>query len=209
MDRKIGEKTVTAVGGGHAEAMMWARKRFGAAVIWVIEDCRQLSARLECDLFALGPKVVRVPPKLMAQILASAPTCGKSDPIDARAVARGFLREPDLLVAYHDEMSRELKLLVDRRETLWHSGLRPSTGCCGGFTARCRGCTQIGIVAELTRDELADITRQTDTIDGSATRIGRRVSESRRCLVAMAGCGELTAAKAARIFGEARGGPIQ
>ncbi len=30
----------------------------------------------------------------------------------------GFLREPDLPVASHDEVSRELKLLVDRREDL-------------------------------------------------------------------------------------------
>lgn len=99
-------------------------ERFGAVVSWAIDDCQQLSARLGCDLFALGPKVVWVLPKLIAQTLASARTCAKSDPIDALAVARGFLRGPDLLVAYHDEMSRELKLLVDRRETLWQSGLR-------------------------------------------------------------------------------------
>ena len=49
---------------------------------------------------------------------ASARTRGKSDPIDALAVARAFLREPDLPVASHDEVSRELKLLVDRREVL-------------------------------------------------------------------------------------------
>src|SRR6201998_4229691 len=65
-----------------------------------------------------GESVVRVPPKLMAQTRASARTRGKSDPIDALAVARGFLREPDLPIASHDEVSRELKLLVDRREVL-------------------------------------------------------------------------------------------
>ena len=43
---------------------------------------------------------------------------GKSDPIDALAVARAVLRDPDLPVAAHDEVSRELKLLVDRREDL-------------------------------------------------------------------------------------------
>jgi transposase len=60
--------------------------------------------------------VVRVPPKLMAQSRASARTRGESDPIDALAVARAVLREPDLPVASHDERSRELKLLVDQRE---------------------------------------------------------------------------------------------
>ena len=116
--RRLAEKTVTAVTAGHAEAVMWAREQFGTDVVWAIEDCRHLSARLERDLLAQGQKVVRVPPKLMAQTRASARTRGKSDPIDALAVARGFLREPDLPVASHDEVSRELKLLVDRREVL-------------------------------------------------------------------------------------------
>ena len=43
---------------------------------------------------------------------------GKSDPIDALAVARAVLREPDLPVACHDTVSWKLKLLVDRREDL-------------------------------------------------------------------------------------------
>ena len=86
--------------------------------MWAIEDCRHLSTRLERDLLAAGQQVVRVPPKLMAQTRASARTRGKSDPIDALAVARAALREPDLPVAAHDEVSRELKLLVDRREDL-------------------------------------------------------------------------------------------
>ncbi len=98
--------------------MIWARERFGAELVWAIEDCRHLSARLERDLLAAGQQVVRVPPKLMAQTRASARTRGKSDPIDALAVARAVLREPDLPVASHDEVSRELKLLVDRREDL-------------------------------------------------------------------------------------------
>ncbi len=116
--RKLGEKTVKAITAGHAEAVMWARERFGVQVVWAVEDCRHLSARLERDLMGFGQKVVRVPPKLMAQARASARTRGKSDPIDALAVARGYLREPDLPVASHDEVSRELKLLVDRREVL-------------------------------------------------------------------------------------------
>src|SRR5246127_5300693 len=116
--RKLGEKVVAATSCGHAEAVMWVRERFGAEVVWAIEDCRHLSARLERDLLTAGQHVVRVPPKLMAQTRASARTRGKSDPIDALAVARGYLREPDLPVAPHDEVSRELKLLVDRREDL-------------------------------------------------------------------------------------------
>ena len=69
-----------------------------------------MSARLERDLLSAGQKVVPVAPKLMAQARASARTCGKSDPIDALAVARAVLREPDLPVTSHDVVSRGLKL---------------------------------------------------------------------------------------------------
>lgn len=221
--RELAEKTVQAITVGHAEAVMWAREQFGGDVVWAIEDCRHLSARLERDLLALGQKVVRVPPKLMAQTRASARTRGKSDPIDALAVARGFLREPDLPVASHDEVSRELKLLVDRREVLvaqrtatinrllWRvHELDPERAPKARSLdlAKHRGLlgdwldTQTGIVAELARDELADITRLTETINALAKRIGERVRKVAPVLLAMPGCGELTAAK---LVGEAAG----
>ena len=221
--RKLAEKTVRAVTAGPAEAVMWAREQFGADVIWAIEDCRHLSTRLERDLLALGQKVVRVPPKLMAQTRASARTRGKSDPIDALAVARGFLRDPDLPVASHDEVSRELKLLVDRREVLvaqrtatinrllWRVheldperapkprslDLAKHRRLLGDWLG-----TQSGIVAELARDELSDIARLTEAINALAKRIGERVRLVAPVLLAMPGCGELTAAK---LVGESAG----
>jgi transposase len=221
--RKLGEKTVRAITAGHREAVMWARERFGSELVWAIEDCRHLSARLERDLLTAGQKVVRVPPKLMAQTRASARTRGKSDPIDALAVARGFLREPDLPIASHDEVSRELKLLVDRREALvaqrtstinrllWRvHELDPERApkprsldlakhrlLLGRWLA-----AQPGLVAELARDELADITRLTEAINGLAKRIGERVRAVAPALLSMPGCGELTAAK---LVGEAAG----
>jgi transposase len=51
---------------------------------------------------ALGERIVRVPPKLMAQAGNSARSYGKSDPIDAVAVARAALREPELPIACLD-----------------------------------------------------------------------------------------------------------
>ncbi|BCI55584.1 hypothetical protein NIIDNTM18_48620 [Mycolicibacterium litorale] len=202
--RKLAEKTVKAITAGHAEAVMWARERFGADVTWAIEDCRHLSARLERDLLALGQKVVRVPPKLMAQTRASARTRGKSDPIDALAVARGFLREPDLPVASHDEVSRELKLLVDRREVLvaqrtatinrllWRvheldpeHAPKPRSLDLAKHRNILGRWLDTGIVAELARDEVADITRLTQTINALATRIGERVREVAPALLAM------------------------
>src|ERR1700756_2397706 len=94
--RKLGEKTVQATTAGHSLAIMWAREQFGTALIWGIEDCRNMSARLERDLLGAGQQVVRVPTKLMHAVRKSARRRGKSDPIDAEAVARAVLREPDL-----------------------------------------------------------------------------------------------------------------
>ena len=48
----------------------------------------------------------------------SARSYGKSDPIDALAVGRAALREPNLPIARLDGVERELRLLVDHREDL-------------------------------------------------------------------------------------------
>jgi transposase len=61
---------------------------------------------------------------------------------------------------------------------------------------------QPGLVAELAREELADITRLTEAINALAKRIGERVRAIAPALLAMPGCGELTAAK---IVGETAG----
>ena len=221
--RKLAEKVVAATSAGHADAVMWARERFGVEVVWAIEDCRHLSARLERDLMTFDQKVVRVPPKLMAQTRASARTRGKSDPIDALAVARAYLREPDLPVASHDEVSRELKLLVDRREVLvaqrtstinrllWrvheldpaHAPKARSLGLAKHRQLLSAWLDTVpGLIAELARDELADITRLTEQINALAKRIGERVQVAAPTLLLLAGCGELTAAK---LVGETAG----
>src|SRR5215831_21224772 len=116
--RKVGERTVRATDAGHRLLVGWARGQFRDGRVWAVEDCRHVSARLERALLAAGERVVRVPPKLMAGARHSARTRGKSDPIDALAIARAALREPDLPAAEHDEVSRNLRLLVDHREDL-------------------------------------------------------------------------------------------
>lgn len=117
--KQLGERMVRATDAGHRQLVGWARRCWpGQQRVWAVEDCRHVSTRLERALLAAGERVVRVPPKLMAGARASARTRGKSDPIDALAIARAALREPSLPVAEHDSASRELKLLVDHREDL-------------------------------------------------------------------------------------------
>jgi transposase len=97
----------------------WARREFaGEEITFAVEDCRQMSTRLERALLTAGFRVVRVPPKLMAGARVSARTRGKSDTIDALAVARAVLREPGLPTARLDGSGREVRLLVDHRESL-------------------------------------------------------------------------------------------
>ena len=221
--RKLGEKVVAATTVGRHKALVWARVEFGNELVWGIEDCRHLSARLVRDLLSAGQQVVRVPPKLMARTRASARTRGKSDPIDALAVARAVLREPDLPVASHDAISRELKLLIDRREDLvaqrtsainrllWRvheldpeRAPKPRSLDLAKHRELLRAwlATQPGLVAEPARDELADISRLTEAINALAKRIAERVRVVSPALLALPGCAELTAAK---LIGETAG----
>src|SRR5438128_191882 len=59
-----------------------------------------------------------LPSRLMAESRKKGRQRGKSDPIDALAVARAALREPGLPVARLEGVSREVRLLVDHREDL-------------------------------------------------------------------------------------------
>jgi transposase len=121
VDRATGElrssETVAARPVGHAELLAWAR-RLGGERVWALEDVRGVSRGLERFLVWRGERVVRVPPKLMAGARRGARSFGKSDSIDALAIARAALAHPDLPVAVEDEPAREIKLLVDHREAL-------------------------------------------------------------------------------------------
>ena len=97
--------------------LRWAEK-FGQQRLWAVEDCRHLSRRLERDLLGAGERIVRVPTKLMAHARDAARSYGKSDPIDALAVARAALREPQLPAARLEGPARQVRLLVDHRDNL-------------------------------------------------------------------------------------------
>lgn len=112
-------ETVQATGAGHERLLGWARG-LDAERVWAIEDCRHVSGKLERFLLARGELVVRVPPKLMAGRRRSSREAGKSDPIDALAVARAALEEgvDTLPTAQLEGPAREIKLLLDHREDL-------------------------------------------------------------------------------------------
>lgn len=148
LGRKLAEKAVAATPDGHIDAVEWSARWEERK--FALEDCRHVTRRLESDLLAAGEAVVRVPTRLMAGERRGGRERGKSDPIDALAVARAALREPNLPVAQLDGPNRELRLLVDHREDLvtertriqsrlrwhlhelfpvWRSPRRVSVGC--------------------------------------------------------------------------------
>lgn len=96
--RRLAARTFGTATVDHLALLRWA-DQFGPDRRWAAEDGRHLSRRLERDLLAAGEQVTRVPAKLMAHVRGSARTYGKSDPIDALAVARAVLREPNLTQA--------------------------------------------------------------------------------------------------------------
>lgn len=61
--------------------------------VFAIEDCRQVSGSLERFLLKRSERIARVAPKHMANSRRTLSERGKSDPIDALAVARAALRE--------------------------------------------------------------------------------------------------------------------
>src|SRR4051812_19735394 len=82
-----------AVGSRGFEALLkWARG-LEPDRVWALEDCRHVSGSFERFLIARGERVVRVAPRLTAGARQSSRQRGKSDQIDALAVARAALRE--------------------------------------------------------------------------------------------------------------------
>jgi transposase len=211
--RKLAERTVATSPEGHVELLRWARR--WRERTWALEDCRHLTRRLEKDLLRAGERVLRVPPKLMAGARTSAREPGKSDPIDALSVARAALREHDLPTARLDGFERDLRLLVDHREDLIADRTRhqarlrwflvelgiaeppPRTLARVGVLARLEQdlAGRAELSARISRDLVGRIRELTLAIDALGHEIATRTRSVAPSLLALAGCGPLTAAK--------------
>jgi transposase len=219
--RQLSQRCVGTSSGDHLELVGWAAGF--SERCWAVEDCRHLSRRLERDLLAVGERIVRVPPKLMANARASARSFGKSDPIDALAVARAALRERDLPVARLDGREREVRLLVDHREDLvgertrmikrlrWHlHELDPGDEPAARTLTRLRNLDTLsrclagveGTVARIALDLVERCRTLTIEINQLEHEIATLVEQLAPSLIAICGCGPLTAAK---IVGETAG----
>ena len=215
--RRLGERTVKTTSDGHLALLRWSAQ--WPEVTFALEDCRHLTRRLEQDLLAAGQPVARVPTRLMA----GARQPGKSDPIDAEAVALAALRQPDLPVAELDGPTREVKLLVDYRRDLvrqrtrvvnrlrWHlHELDPALQVPSRGLRRYKVLDELavrlagveGTVARLARRLLArcrELTAEINALEAELRSLVRRLAPT---LLAVPGCGVLGAAM---ILGETAG----
>ncbi len=218
--RQLAEKTIAATDAGHLELRRWAAQ--WPERTWGLEDCRHLSRRLDAELVRAGEAVVRVSPKLMAGARRSGREPGKSDPIDALAVAQAVVREPGLPVATLDGPDRQVRLLVDHREDLVGERTRheqrlrwflvelavaePAPRSLGRAVAQATLASALAgrtePVARFARDLLDRIIELSSTIRALEHEIETLVRTQAPTLLALSGCGALTAAK---IIGEAAG----
>ncbi len=90
--RVRGQREIKAEQPEHLAAVRWARD-LDEHRVWAIEDCRALSRRFEQALLAAGERVVRAAPHRMGDSRKGERQPGKSDQIDALAIARAVVKD--------------------------------------------------------------------------------------------------------------------
>jgi transposase len=223
--RAHGELTAPARHGSFGKLLRWARK-LGPERVWAIEDCRHVFGAFERFLVARGERVVRVAPKHMAGARRSSRERGKSDSIDAFAVARAALKEgiENLPGAHLDGRALDIRLLSDHRDDLvhartqdqqrlrWHlhdmwpeleipSGALDTAKWLGTISRRLARAEQT-VRVQVARELVRQIAARTTRINELERELARLVTGYAPQLLAEPGCGPLTAAK---LIGEIAG----
>jgi transposase len=213
--RAVGQLTVGSDGRGHIELLTWARELVPEH-LFALEDCRSVSGRLERFLLTSGETVIRVSPKLMGAARRASRSYGKSDPIDARAIAEAVRREPSLPLARLAEAEHDLRLLVDHRDDLvaertrlqnrlrWHLhdlGLGEIVPAHSLHSAKHLDRLESELAlfnsvrARIARQLIEHCRTLSTQVDKLQYEIGRQVSELAPELLTLPGCGVLSAAR--------------
>jgi transposase len=217
--RVRGSREIKADEPGHLAAVRWARG-LDEDRVWAIEDCRHVSRRLEQALLAAGERVVRVAPHRMGASRKGEREPGKSDEIDALAVARAVVKDgvEQFPVAYLNEQAMEIRLISDHRLDLvaertgtvsrlrWHllelsPGLERSIK--RGALNQSRVLDRVdrrlrklpaGARVRIARDQVAHLRSLNRQIDQLQAELAELVKAHRPQLLDEQGCGPLTAA---------------
>jgi transposase len=215
---EVGHRTVPARAAGNGQLLEWARA-LDLERVWAVEDVRNVSGSLERFLIDRGETVVRLAPQLMAGARRSVRTRGKSDPIDALAIARAALREgietlPTARLAGPEREIRQLALyrerLLDMRtrlsnelrwqlHDLWPDWELPARAVAqpgwqtkiASRLARAQQTTQIMIARDTIR-RIRELSRATKDLYNKIAALVREVAPQ---LLAEPGIGVLLAAK--------------
>jgi transposase len=217
--RMRGSREIKAEEPGHLQAVRWARALEDDRV-WAIEDCRHVSRRFEQALLAAGERVLRVPPHRMGASRKGERERGKSDEIDALAVARAVVKDgvEQFPLAYLNEPAMEIRLLFDHRADLvaertrivnrlrWHllelcpelerSLKRGSLNKSRGLERIERALRKLPTAARvrIARMQVSQLRGLTRQIDALHRELAVLVKAHRPQLLAERGCGALTAA---------------
>jgi len=220
----LADLRVKARDSGHVELIGWARREFPGERLWAVEDERNMAGRLLRDLLAAGERVVTVPAHLAVEYRKRGRKRGKSDKIDALAVARTALREQ--LHQFHlDQASRDIKSLSDYRTALTEERTRaqnrlrdllhqldpdlaasiPSSGLTryvwlDMITNQYTG--QSGVPVSIVLDLTQTCRDLTIKINKLAKQLSGLLATVAQPLIGLPGCGEITAAV---IVGEVAG----
>jgi transposase len=217
--RVRGQRQIGADEPGHLAAVRWARG-LGEDRVWAIEDCRAVARRFEQALLAAGERVVRVAPQRMGASRKGERQPGKSDQIDALAIARavvgdGIERFP---AAHLDERAMEIRLLCDHRGDLvadrtrtvnrlrWHPlqlcpelerGVKPGAlnqaRVLDRVDRRLRRLP-VGARVRVAREQVAHLRQPNRSIEQLKRELLELVRAHRPQLLAETGCGPLVAA---------------
>ncbi len=214
LGRSLGERT----GAVDAEPLLaWARS-LAAERLWALEDCRHVTRGLEQALLAAGEQLVRVPPRLTAPQRRRGRSRGKSDAIDALAIARAALQEPSLdRPRAGEERLRELKLLLDHRDDLvaerrraqqrlrWHlheldPALQVPLGALDRGVWLDRLARRLARLQQTTQVRIArDLVARCRSLTRSILELERELAQRTQVLaprlLELAGCGPLSTAK--------------
>ena len=217
--RVRGSRQIKAEESGHLAAVRWARG-LDQERVWALEDCRHVSRRLEQALVAAGERVVRVPPHRMGASREGEREPGKSDEIDALAVARAVVKDgiEQFPVAYLNEQAMEIRLLVEHRNDLvaqrtrtvnrlrWHllelcpeleaSLKRKALNQPRTLDRVKRQLRKLptGARVRIAREHISDLRGLNRGIERLAAELAELVTAHRPRLLAEYGCGALTAA---------------
>jgi transposase len=217
--RVRGQRQIEAEEQGYLAAVRWARGLDDERV-WAIEDCRHVSRAFEQALIAAGERVVRVPPHRMGASRRGEREPGKSDQIDALAIARAVVKDglERFPVAHLDERAMEIRLLSDHRKDLvaertrvqnrlrWHllelcpelerSLKRGSLAAARQLERIDRRLRRIGggVRVRVAREQVAQLRVLNRQVDALERELLVLIQTHRPQLLAETGCGALTAA---------------